>query len=110
MFNFGNIAEMTKQFKNIQENVKKAQEELRNEKILVEVGGGMIKITVNGMGEVLDLDIDESLLKPENKEMLTDLLISAMNEAQARSKEVMAEKMQEASGLPSNLGNLGGLF
>ena len=110
MFNFGNLGEMMKQLKSMQENMDKAKEELRNEKIVVEVGGGMIKLVTNGMGEVIDLEIDKSMLNEENYEVLKELLISAINEANARSKEVLAEKMAKATGLPTNLPGMGNLF
>ncbi len=110
MFNFGNLGEMMKQLKNMQENMEKAKEELRNEKIVVEVGGGMVKLITNGMGEVIDLDIDKSMLNEENYEVLKELLISAINEANSRSKEVLAEKMAKATGLPTNLPGMGNLF
>ena len=110
MFNFGNLGEMMKQLKNMQENMERAKEELRNEKIVVEVGGGMVKLITNGMGEVIDLDIDKSMLNEENYEVLKELLISAINEANSRSKEVLAEKMAKATGLPTNLPGMGNLF
>ncbi len=110
MFNFGNLGEMMKQLKNMQENMEKAKEELRNEKIVVEVGGGIVKLITNGMGEVIDLDIDKSMLNEENYEVLKELLISAINEANSRSKEVLAEKMAKATGLPTNLPGMGNLF
>ena len=110
MFNFGNLGEMMKQLKNMQENMEKAKEELRNEKIVVEVGGGMVKLITNGMGEVIDLEIDKSMLNEENYEVLKELLISAINEANVRSKEVLAEKMAKATGLPANIPGLGNIF
>ncbi len=107
MFNFGNLGELMKQFKEIQENVAKAKEELAKEEVIVEVGGGMVKIVSNGLGEVVDLEIDKSLLNEENYQILKDLLIAAINEANHRSKEIMSKKLTEAAGLPSNLGNFG---
>ncbi len=110
MFNFGNLGEMMKQLKSMQENMEKAKEELRNEKIVVEVGGGMVKLTTNGLGEVIDLEIDKSMLSPDNYDVLKELIISAINESNARAKEVLAEKMAQATGLPTNLPGIGNLF
>ncbi|WP_456401031.1 YbaB/EbfC family nucleoid-associated protein [Persephonella sp.] len=110
MFNFGNITEMMKMMKSMQENIEKAKEELKNEEIIVEVGGGMVKIILNGLGEVKDIFIDKTLMTEENHEILQDLLVAAFNEANRRSKEVLSEKMTQAAGLPSNLPNLGNLF
>ncbi|MGC9187809.1 MAG: YbaB/EbfC family nucleoid-associated protein [Sulfurihydrogenibium sp.] len=110
MFNFGNLAELMKQFQTIRENVDKAKEELKRENILVEVGGGMVKVTANGMGEILDIEIDKSLLKEEEYQVLKELIVSAVNEAFERSKEVMTQKISEATGLPANMSKFGGLF
>ncbi len=107
MFNFGDLGNLMKQFKEIQENVAKAKEQLAKEEIVVEVGGGMVKVIVNGLGEVLDIDIDKTLLSEENYQMLKDLIIAAVNEANERSKEVMSKKLTEAAGLPSSFGNMG---
>lgn len=108
MFNFGDLAGMMKQFQTIKENIEKTKQQLKNEKIVVEVGGGTVKVVVNGLGEILDIDIDQSLLS--DKEVLKDLLISGINEAMERSKELMTERISQASGLPLSFGKLGGLF
>lgn len=108
MFNFGDLAGMMKQFQTIKQNVENAKEQLKNEKIVVEVGGGTLKVVVNGLGDVIDIVIDQSLLT--DKEVLKDLLISGINEAMERSRELMAEKISQASGLPLSFGKLGGLL
>jgi hypothetical protein len=110
MFNFGNLAELMKQAQSIKENVEKAKEELKNEKIVVEVGGGMVKIISDGLGTVLDLEIDKSLLNENEYPVLKDLLIAAINEVSERSKEVVADKISQATGLPMNMSKFGGMF
>ena len=106
---FGNLGDMMKILRDMQANMEKAKEELKNERIDVEVGGGMVKLTINGLGEVVSLDIDKSLLSEDNKEVLEDLIVAAINEANKRSKEVMAEKMSSIAGLP-NIPGLNNLF
>ncbi|ACD66973.1 MAG TPA: YbaB/EbfC family nucleoid-associated protein [Sulfurihydrogenibium sp.] len=110
MFNFGNLAELMKQAQSIKENVEKAKEELKNEKIVVEVGGGMVKVVSDGLGTVLDLEIDKSLLNENEYPVLKDLLIAAINEVSERSKEVVADKISQATGLPMNMSKFGGMF
>jgi len=110
MFNFGNLAELMKQAQSIKENIEKAKEELKNEKIVVEVGGGMVKVVSDGLGTVLDLEIDKSLLNENEYPVLKDLLIAAINEVSERSKEVIADKISQATGLPMNMSKFGGMF
>jgi len=110
MFNFGNLAELMKQAQSIKENVEKAKEELKNEKIVVEVGGGMVKVVSDGLGTMLDVEIDKSLLNENEYPVLKDLLIAAINEVSERSKEVIADKISQATGLPMNMSKFGGMF
>jgi conserved hypothetical protein TIGR00103 len=104
------LAELMKQAQSIKENVEKAKEELKNEKIVVEVGGGMVKVVSDGLGAVLDLEIDKSLLNENEYPVLKDLLIAAINEVSERSKEVVADKISQATGLPINMSKFGGMF
>lgn len=110
MFNFGNIGELMKQIQNIKENIEKTKEELKNERVVVEVGGGMVKIVSDGLGNVIDLEVDKSLLNEKEYDVLKDLLISAINEISDKTKESAAERLSQASGLPFNLSKFGGLF
>ena len=107
----GNIGDMMKQIKTMQENVEKVKEEMKNERIETEVGGGLVKIITNGLGEVIDIKIDKSILDEEGYELLKELLIAGINQAQKKSKEVMGEKLSEAVGLPNIPGlNINSLF
>jgi len=110
MFNFGDLAELMKQAQSIKENIEKAKEELKNEKIVVEVGGGMVKVVSDGLGTMLDVEIDKSLLNENEYPVLKDLLIAAINEVSERSKEVIADKISQATGLPMNMSKFGGMF
>lgn len=105
-----NLAELMKQAQSIKENIEKAKEELKNEKIVVEVGGGMVKVVSDGLGTVLDVEIDKSLLNENEYPVLKDLLIAAINEVSERSKEVVADKISQATGLPMNMSKFGGMF
>jgi len=98
---FGNMGDMGKMFEGMQENVAKFQAELEAKTFSVKSGGGMIEVTMNGKGEVTDLQIDESLL--DDKSSLEILLIGAMNDA---NKMVQQNQQQSAMGM---LGGLGGM-
>lgn len=95
---FGNLGDMNKMFESMQESAKKLQTELESKTFTVKSGGGMVEITMNGTGEAVDVNIDDSLL--EDKDSLQILLIGAINDA---------NKMVEANRQNSALGMLGGI-
>ena len=76
MFDINN---MSKMLEGMQENATKLQEELESKTFSVKTGGGMIELSLNGKGEVIDLDVDDSLLS--DKASLEILLIGAINDA-----------------------------
>ena len=79
MFEGLDLGNMSKMMEQMQEKAKQMQEQAKNVQFTVKAGGGLVELTVNGAGEVIDVNIDDSLL--EDKESLQILLISAMNEA-----------------------------
>ncbi len=106
---FGNLQELLSQFGNIQERMKQMQEELKKEKAEVEIGG--IKVVMNGAHQLQEINIPEHLL--QDKEMLEDLLITAVNRAQEEIAKKLQNKTAEVqqnlmSGL--DLGDLGDMF
>jgi len=98
---FGNLGDMGKMLEGMQENAAKLQEELESKTFSVKSGGGMIELTVNGKGDVIDLSIDDELLS--DKDSLQILLIGAMNDA---NKMVQQNQQNSAMGM---LGGLGGM-
>jgi DNA-binding YbaB/EbfC family protein len=98
---FGNLGDMGKMLEGMQENAKKLQEELESKTFSVKSGGGMVEVTINGKGEILDINIDDSLLS--DKDSLQILLIGAINDA---NKMVEQNKQSSAMGM---LGGLGGI-
>jgi DNA-binding YbaB/EbfC family protein len=98
---FGNLGDMSKMLEGMQENAKKLQEELESKTFSVKSGGGMVEVTINGKGEILDINIDDSLLS--DKDSLQILLIGAINDA---NKMVEQNKQSSAMGM---LGGLGGI-
>lgn len=95
---FGNLGDMNKMFESMQESAKKLQTELESKIFTVKSGGGMVEITMNGKGEAVDINIDDSLL--EDKDSLQILLIGAINDA---------NKMVEDNRQNSAMGMLGGI-
>lgn len=93
----GNLASLMKNAGKIQEMMKKAQEELATLQVKGEAGAGMVVATVNGQNELLQLDIADEALK-ESKEILADLIVAAVNNANAKAKQISQEKMMAAGG------------
>ena len=78
MFDKLNLAELGKVFEELQEKAQKIQEESEKKIFTAKSGGGMVEVSANGKGEIIDIQIDDSLL--EDKESLQILLISAIND------------------------------
>jgi len=97
---FSNMGDMSKMLEGMQENASKLQAELESKTFNVKAGGGLIEISMNGKGEVIDLIIDDVALT--DKDMLQILLIGAMNDA---NKMVQQNQQSSAMGM---LGGLGG--
>jgi DNA-binding YbaB/EbfC family protein len=99
------LASLMQQAQNMQENLKKAQEELATAEIPAESGGGLIKIIMNGKREILKLQIDDSLLK-DDRDMLEDLIIAAVNDGVRKVSKLKEEKLSGLAGgfeLPAGL-------
>jgi len=72
---------MMEKVKEVQEKMKQAQDQLENITATAEAGAGMVKATVNGKKKVLDIEIDNDIIKPEDKEIIQDLVVAAVNKA-----------------------------
>lgn len=93
------LASLMQQAQQMQENIKKAQEELAATEVHGESGAGMVKIVMNGKREALKVSIDDSLLK-EDRDMLEDLVAAAINDGVHKVAKLKQEKM---SGLTSGI-------
>lgn len=94
------IGQLMQQAQRMQENVQKAQEELAAIEVLGESGGGLVKLTMNGRKEAIKISIDPSLLA-DDRDMLEDLLVAAINDAVRRADKLKDEKMAGlTSGMP----------
>ncbi|EIF50549.1 YbaB/EbfC family nucleoid-associated protein [Sulfurovum sp. AR] len=98
-FDLGNMGKMMEQ---MQEKAKEIQEQAKNIQFTAKAGGGLIELTANGAGEVIDLTIDDSLL--QDKESLQILLISAMNDV---NKMIEDNKKSQAMGMMGGMNPFG---
>jgi DNA-binding YbaB/EbfC family protein len=89
---------MMKQAKELQSRMQAMQDEIAALTIDGSAGGGLVKITVNGKSEVKALHIDPSLMKPEEVEILEDLVVAALGDARAKAEAALADKMREITG------------
>lgn len=90
-----------KKAKEMQEKMQQLQNEMENLEITGTAGGGLVSVTLNGKNTITAIKIDPSLIKPEEAEILEDLIMAAHNEAKAKIETAMAEKTQSmTAGLP----------
>jgi len=102
MFEGLDFSNMGKLMEQMQAKAKEIQEQAKNVQFTAKAGGGMIELTANGAGEVIDLMIDDSLL--EDKESLQILLISAMNDI---NKMIEDNKKSQAMGMMGGMNPFG---
>lgn len=96
----GQIAGLMRQAQQMQENMKKAQEELGNIEVEGASGGGLVKVTMTCRNDVRRIHIDPSLLE-DDKDMLEDLVAAAFNDALRKAESTSQEKMSAlTAGLP----------
>jgi nucleoid-associated protein EbfC len=106
MFNKGQLAGLMKQAQAMQENLKKAQDELAFVEVTAEAGAGLVKVTMTCKHDVKRIEIDPSLLT-DDKDMLEDLVAAAFNAAVRKAEEVSQEKMGKlTAGMPSLPGGM----
>ena len=89
----GGFGNLMKQAKRIQEEIERAQAEIAEMKVEASAGGGMVTAIVTGQGELSNLKIEREVVDPEDVEMLIDLIIAAVQEAQANAKEAAQQKL-----------------
>ena len=93
----GGMAKMIKKAQELQNQMEKAQEELNSIEIEGQAGGGMVSVKVNGHKELISLDIDPEILK-EDKEMIEDMVLAAVNQGLQNAGKVAEEKMNSITG------------
>ncbi len=95
------MQKMMKELQKVQSRMGKVQEELQSSVYEAEVGGGLVKVSINGKYEVQAVRLKKEAVDPEDVEALEDLLMAAFNEARAK---VEADSTQKMGGLTKGLG------
>jgi DNA-binding YbaB/EbfC family protein len=105
MTNFQQILQMGQQ---VQARMNELQTELGNRTVTVSSGGGMVTVTADGRGKIREVKIDPSVVDRDDVEMLEDLVLAAVGEAQQRAQQLYEEELKKVAGgfpLPFQLPN-----
>jgi hypothetical protein len=93
-----NLGNLMKQAQEMQSKMAELQTRMQEMEISGTAGGGMVEVVITGKGEMRRLSIDKSIVDPEDKEMLEDLVVAAFNDAKGKAEQAMQEEMQEVTG------------
>jgi len=89
----GGMQGMLKQIQKMQAEMEKVQNGLGNKTVTQESGGGMVKVTANGKKEIISINIDPEVIKEDDKEMLEDLVVAAVNKALEAANKMAEEEL-----------------
>ncbi|WP_119062450.1 YbaB/EbfC family nucleoid-associated protein [Dichotomicrobium thermohalophilum] len=89
---------MMKQAKELQSKMAEMQAEIEQLTRDGTAGAGLVTVTINGKGEMRAVSVDPSLMKPDEKEILEDLIVAAHADAKAKMEEALQEKMKDMTG------------
>ena len=95
----GNMGKYGRQFQDMQKQIEKVQADLKERVVEGTAGGGMVKAKVNGQQEVVDVKIEKEVINPDDKSMLEDLILAAVNEAVKKSKKLQEAEMARITGM-----------
>ena len=93
-----NLGNLMKQAKEMQSKMAEMQLSLESHEVTGESGAGMVKITLNGKGDMRRISVDPSLIDPEDGEVMEDLIVAAHADAKSKVEAYSADKMKEMTG------------
>lgn len=94
----GDLMGMMKQARELQGKMEQLQHEVAALEVEGSAGGGLVSVTMNGKSEMKRVRIDPSLLKPEESEIVEDLIVAAVNDARAKAEAKLADRMRDLTG------------
>ncbi len=94
----GNMNNMMKQVQKLQKQMEDMQENLKQQEVEANAGGGAVKAVVNGNKELIRIEIDKDVVDPDDVEMLQDLVVAAVNEALRTAEQKMNSEMSKLTG------------
>jgi DNA-binding YbaB/EbfC family protein len=92
------MGDILKQAQMMQSKMESIQKELGNKRVEASVGGGMVKVTADGQQNILDIRISAEIVKPDETDMLQELVLSGVREALKQSRELAAKEMSVLTG------------
>ena len=93
-----NLRNLMETWQRVQEQLNQAKDALGDKQVEAETGGGLVRCVVNGRGEVLSITVEPSLLPGNDKKMIEDLLVGAVNLALERARQVAQEDLARVAG------------
>jgi DNA-binding YbaB/EbfC family protein len=93
-----NIQSMLKKAQALQAKMTQVQEELKGKEMIGTAGGGKVKVTMNGAQEVTAISIDPDVVKPDEADLLEDLVLAAFRDARAKVTKMVEEEMSRVTG------------
>ncbi len=94
----GNMNNLMKQAQRMQRQMEESQKELETKEFTATAGGGAVEVTVTGKKEITKVNLDKDAIDPDDKEMLEDMIMAAVNEAMRKAEEANAESMNKMTG------------
>lgn len=94
----GGMGNLLKQAQEMQARMAKIQEELGQKTVEGSAGGGMVQVTVNGQFNLSKVKIDPAVINSEEKEMLEDLILAAINDGMRKAREMVSAEMSKLTG------------
>jgi DNA-binding YbaB/EbfC family protein len=92
------MGNMMKQAQKLQSKMASLQKEMAEKTVEATAGGGMIKVAANGRQQILSIQIEKEVVDPDDIEMLQDLILAAVNDALAKSNEMVSAEMSKLTG------------
>jgi DNA-binding YbaB/EbfC family protein len=93
-----NLSDMMKQAKELQEKMGAMQSELTSKTVTGSAGGGMVTARMNGKGELLGLTIEKEIVRPEDVEMLQDLIVAAVSDGARKAADLGRDELSKLTG------------
>jgi hypothetical protein len=98
MASIGGMGNLLKQAQEMQARMTKIQEELAQKTVQGSAGGGMVQVTVNGQFNLIEVKIEPSVINGNEKEMLQDLIVAAVNDGMRKARELASNEMSKLTG------------